>query len=84
MLNVTAPLAISPDEVWVLVSAPTGAVDAARMAHNPDTGRFVALPCQAFTTTGLVPLTFDGEPLPGFRWATTADIDSHADQFTNH
>jgi len=83
MLTVTPPLALTSNHLWVLVSSHTGAVDAARMAHAPGTNRFIALPCQAFNTTGLFPAFLaDGELLPGFRWATAADIDAHAHLFT--
>lgn len=82
MLTVTPPLALTSEHVWVLVSSPTGAVDAARIAHAPGTDRFIALPCLAFNTTGLFPAFLaDGELVPGFRWATVADIDAHAHLF---
>lgn len=83
MLTVTSPIGLDAHHVWVFVCAPTGAVDAARIAHAPGTARFIALPCLAFDTTTLLPtLPHTGEPLPGFCWATTADIDGHAHLFT--
>lgn len=84
MFAVTPPLVVSKDDVWVLVSAPTGAVDAARMAYNPDSGQFIALPCQAMDTTALIPTTCHGEPVTGFRWATCWDIADHDHLFTTH
>ncbi|GAA1221121.1 hypothetical protein [Prauserella alba] len=83
MLSVTPPLALDGDTVWVFVSADTGAVDAARMAHVPGTETFAALPVEAFDPDSVLP-TFrtTGEPVDGFRWATTADVDAHADMFT--
>lgn len=83
MLAVTPPIAVDTDAIWVLVSSRTGAVDAARMAHNPDTGTFVALPCEAFDTTALLPACqAHGEPLDGFRWASVVDIETHTHLFT--
>ncbi|TWE29770.1 hypothetical protein [Prauserella muralis] len=83
MLTITPPLAVDNGHVWVLVSAESGAVDAARLAHIPGTTTFAALPVQVFNTAGLLPTYADtGEPVTGFRWATTADITAHLDLFT--
>jgi hypothetical protein len=83
MLHCTAPLALTGTEVWILVSSTTTAVDAARLAFCPTTGRFIALPVGVFTTSGLFPTFTDtGDDVTGFRWATTSDIEAHAEQFT--
>lgn len=56
----------------------TGRPRGARTWHRS----VIALPCQAFNTIGLFPAFLsDGELLPGFRWATAADIDAHAHLF---
>ncbi|MBB2935678.1 hypothetical protein FHX82_002732 [Amycolatopsis bartoniae] len=77
------PISTSPDHVWVFVSAPGGAVDVVRLAHAPGSPRFVGLPIEAFDPSALLP-TYNptGELVNGFRWATTADIDTYAYLFT--
>lgn len=86
MLTVTPPISVSADEVWIFIAADeTGATEAARMAHFPGTTKFIALPAEVFNTAGLFPAFADtGEYVTGFRWATTADVDEHADQFVEH
>lgn len=75
MLTITPPLAVDDGQLWLLVAAESGAVDAARLAHNPGSTAFAALPVDVFNTAGLLPTYGDtGEPVPGFRWATTADL----------
>jgi len=85
MLPVTLPVAVESDHVWLLVSAPTGAVEAARLAYAPRTQGFLALPCEAFDTTAVLPITAaTAEPLDGFQWATVGDVERHADLFTTN
>ncbi|MBK1785978.1 hypothetical protein [Prauserella cavernicola] len=84
MLTVTPPLAVDDSHVWVLVSGESGAVDAARLAHIPDSATFAALPVHVFNTAGLFPTYADtGEAVLGFRWATTTDIAAHVHLFTD-
>lgn len=84
MLTITPPLAVDATHVWVLVTGDGPAVDAARLAYIPATGRFVALPVEAFTTTGALPAyTATGELVAGIRWATTDDIAAHVELFTD-
>lgn len=83
MLTVTKPIATSPSVVWVFVTSPTtSGVDVARMAHRPGTSVFLALPVGCFPPDALMPTLYTGELVDGFRWATTTDIDAHADLFT--
>lgn len=83
MLSVTPPLAYTADAVWVLVSSDFGAIDAARMAYLPGSDCFIAMPSDVFNTAGVLPTyRFNGEVVAGFRWATTADIQDHAELFT--
>lgn len=84
MLSVTIPMATTPDEVWVFISGDNGAVDVGRIAHWPGTCRFVALPIEAFNPRAVLP-TYSptGELVAGYRWATTADIEAHADLFAD-
>lgn len=85
MLTTTPPIATSPDVVWVFVTAATtSAVDVARVAYRPGTTVFLALPIECFPPDALMPTLFTGELLDGFRWATTIDVDAHADQFSAH
>ncbi|SNR79888.1 hypothetical protein SAMN06265360_12012 [Haloechinothrix alba] len=82
-LTITPPLGLDAHRVWVLIASPTGAVDAARVAYHPERARFIALPCLAFDTTAVLPTyPTTGELIPGFRWATTGDVDAHAELFT--
>lgn len=82
MLTITPPLALDSTHVWVLVTGDGPAVDAARLAYSPATGRFIALQVEAFTTTGMLPTyTATGELVTGLRWATVTDVDAHADVF---
>ncbi|MFD2419969.1 hypothetical protein [Amycolatopsis pigmentata] len=84
MLKATMPIATGPDEIWVFVSIWTGAVDVARMAHCPDSHRFIALPIHVFNPGAVLPTyTATGELVPGFRWATVADIEAYPDLFTS-
>lgn len=83
MLTVTPPLALGADSVWVFLASTNGAVDACRLAHIPGTETFAALPTGAFHTTGVLPAFLaDGELVPRFRWATTADITTYTHLFT--
>jgi hypothetical protein len=83
MLTVTIPMATTPDAVWVFISNEHGIVDVARMAHFPGSRRFIALPIEAFDPRAVLPTyTATGELVSGFRWATTDDVDAHADLFT--
>lgn len=83
MLTVTPPLAYTADAVWVLVTADTGAVDAARMAYLPGSECFIAMPSDVFDTTGALPTyRYNGELVAGFRWANTSDMAEHAELFT--
>lgn len=82
MLTITPPLAVDDTHLWVFVAADTGAVEAARLAHVPGSTTFAALPVEVFTTSGLLPTyRHSGEPVDGFRWATTADVTAHAHLF---
>jgi hypothetical protein len=84
MLSVTIPISTAPGAVWVFVSGDNGVVDVGRIAHQPGTSRFVALPIEVFNPGSVLP-TFSptGELVSGVRWATTADIEAHADLFTD-
>ncbi|WP_236793876.1 hypothetical protein [Amycolatopsis sp. GM8] len=79
MLTASMPIATTPDQVWVFVSAPDGAVDVVRLAYAPGSPRFVGLPIEAFDPSAVLP-TYSptGELVNGFRWATTADVDAYA------
>jgi hypothetical protein len=83
MLTVTPPISLTADQVWVFVTNDTSAVAGARMAYCSAGPRFLALPMADFDTTTLLPCYGDtGELITGFRWATTTDIEAHADLFT--
>ena len=83
MLSTTPPIATSPDVVWVFVTAATtSGVDVARIAHRPGTTLFLALPVECFPPDALLPTLHTGELVEGFRWATTTDIDAHAELFS--
>lgn len=79
MLTASQPIATSPDQVWVFVSAPSGAVDVVRLAHAPGSPRFLGLPIDAFDPASVLPTySATGELVEGYRWATAADIDDYA------
>jgi hypothetical protein len=81
--KVTMPISTSSDEVWVFILIDHGAVDVARMAHLPGSRRFIALPVEAFNPRAVLPTySATGELVDGYRWATTTDIETHADLFT--
>lgn len=82
MLTASTPISTDGHHVWLFVSASTGAVDVARIAFNPNVTRFIALPVHAFNPNALMPTTPSGELLHNYRWATTTDIQQHAEVFT--
>lgn len=81
MFKESAPMATSPDHVWVFVTSYTGAVAVSRLAHKPGSSVFIGLPGEAFDLSALLPTYVTGELLDGFRWATTADVDAYAHLF---
>lgn len=81
MLTSTMPIATTPEQVWVFISADTGAVDVARLAHYAGSTTFIALPVAVFDPHAVIPAYPTGELVPGFRWATVADIEAHTDVF---
>ncbi|HVV09022.1 hypothetical protein [Amycolatopsis sp.] len=79
MLTPSQPIATSPDQVWVFVSATGGAVDVVRLAHVPGSPLFVGLPIEAFDPSAVLPTySATGELVEGYRWATAADVDEYA------
>lgn len=75
-MYVTYPLALAHDEVWLLVEYDDlGGLDAFRLGVNTRTGSYATFPPECFHTDGLIPVARrTGEPVPGFVWASTADL----------
>lgn len=84
-MHATPPIATDAHHVWIVIhSDESRAVDAARIAHYPGSQRFIALPAHTYNTSALMPIYPDrGDPITGFRWATTADVEAHPHLFTD-
>lgn len=79
MIETTAPIAITPEEVWVFTTSKE--CTAARIAISDDHDAFLALPVTDFDVNGIFPTNSDGDLIPNTRWATAADIDEYASLF---
>jgi hypothetical protein len=82
MMTTTPPLALGPDQLWVLTSYTDPhsgeqlGTDAFRLAHNPDSGTYCTCPPECFDTAAFVPVSrLTAEPLTGYRWATVTDTE---------
>lgn len=75
-MYVTYPLSLGPSEVWLLVDYDDiPGIDAFRLGINTTTGAYATFPPDHFHTDGLMPVARrTGEPVPGFIWASTADL----------
>lgn len=85
MLTTTLPLALGPEQLWVLVtytdpdSGEQLGTDAFRLAIDPNSGGYCTCPPECFTTEALLPVSrLTREPLAGYRWATVSDTEQHA------
>ncbi len=76
-MYVTYPLAIATDELWLFTEyRDTGEVDCFRLGVDTRTGQYGAFAPECVDTAALIPvLRTQGEPVPGFVWATTGDLE---------
>lgn len=74
-MYVTYPLALTLDEIWLLVEYDDiSGLDAFRLGVDT-TGQYATFPPEHFHTDGLMPVERrTGEPVPGFVWASTGDL----------
>jgi hypothetical protein len=79
----TLPISIN-GEVWTFCPCWHDGVLAERLAYSPTDGVFIGLTQDEGNTKAPAPAYWDDPNSYGFRWATAADVEAHADLFTTH